>query len=339
MHDLAVVIVWYDDPVDVVLRALRSVAAAVRHLRVQTVVVYQGPDRTTPGEVARTADGVTLLVAENLGFAAGNNRALDVVDARYVLLLNPDAAIVDGVLDDLVAELDRSPDVGAAGVRHIDAEGRPQLVAFTRPSVRRALAEAVGLYGIRRRMVAASALASDVAADADWVVGAFLLIRREALQSVGFLDERFALYWEEADWCRRASDAGWRVRYVPTLTVEHETGRAMSTNAYAQDAFARLMFARKHLNALQRGGVRAAMLLHYGLRYVVRSLPGRLRSPELAARERAALGIVLGRSAPPFWPPTQLAVRPGVSIHAPLAAEWTGHDAEPGSVADGSRTR
>ena len=162
------------------------------------------------------------------------HRALETVDAPYVLFLNPDTEILTGTLADVVEELAERPDVGLIGVSQVDAEGRrlPTIRYF--PSVTRLVGDMLGLERVGRRPrwlgereLRAARYATET--DCDWTSGSFMLARREALQSAGFMDERFFLFCEEPDLCLRMKQAGWRIRHLPSLTVLHQATESDGT--------------------------------------------------------------------------------------------------------------
>jgi GT2 family glycosyltransferase len=149
----------------------------------------------------------------NHGFAAGVNLALRPLlgsTPRDVLLLNPDARLSPGTLDRLVQFLHEPAQgrVGCVAPRLVDSSGREQRVTWPFPSPFRMWMEAVGAGRVRAR--------------ADFVTGSVLLLRWEALQQVGELDERFFLYGEETDWERRAAQLGWRAALCPDVVAVHD---------------------------------------------------------------------------------------------------------------------
>lgn len=167
----------------------------------------------------------------NLGFAAANNRAMDLARGRYVVLLNTDAFLRPGDLALAVRKMDASPKAGLAGARLIGRDGHWQPSARQFPSVVNDLLALTGLsarFGRSRFFGKADRTWADPSSPAavDWVPGAFSIIRREVLDSVGHFDERFFLYYEEVDLCRRIVAAGWQVWYWPELVVVHIGGES-----------------------------------------------------------------------------------------------------------------
>jgi len=251
----------------------------------------------------------------NRGFAHANNRALETTNARYALFLNPDTEIREGTFEALVRYLDEHPDVGLAGVIQLTEDGDiyPTIRYF--PNVLRAFGQALGserlpfrAQMLRERELDLSRYSQVV--ECDWTSGSFMLARREALQSAGFLDERFFIYSEEPDLCLRMKRAGWKVSHLPYMTIVHYAGKAgVRPKMSAQDAYARMQHARKHFGLLHRGTYGAAL----GLGYAVRALAAEQDHSsgiERRAAARASLRVLLGVDGPPFGEPPRQAVPP-----------------------------
>ncbi|HEY7961326.1 MAG TPA: glycosyltransferase family 2 protein [Solirubrobacteraceae bacterium] len=273
---------------------------------VEVFVVANGCTDATRELVRREFPRARLIDAPNHGFAAGNNRALECAEARYVLLLNPDTEILDGTFAQLVGALDARPHVGVAGVRQVGADGalHPTIRRF--PNALRALGEALACERWPWRPAWAGERVLDAAAytreqDCDWTIGSFLLIRREALLGAGLLDERFFLYCEEPDLCLRVRRAGWRVRHLPQMTIRHHAGKGgVRPRLLAQEAYARRQYAHKHFSRSHRALYVGAL----GLRYA-------LRAPRRGGQARALLALGFGPTRgrePPFMAPPPAAV-------------------------------
>ncbi len=166
----------------------------------------------------------------NSGFSIANNIALRATRAPYVLLLNPDTEVLEGSLDHMVDLMRERPEVGMAGCRLVLRDGRfdhaakrsfptplSALAHFTRIGRGRLAPSTLSQYR-------APELGEHEAGEVDAVNGAFMLVRRPALEQVGLLDERYWLYMEDLDWCYRFKQAGWRVFYDGRVTVVHVKG-------------------------------------------------------------------------------------------------------------------
>jgi hypothetical protein len=297
--DLAVVVVSANDA-RWLPACLSSVYAHAGAIELEVIVVDNASTDGTRALVSTRFPAARLVASPNLGFAYGNNRGLERTHARYVLLLNPDTEILWGTFADVVATLDAQPEVGVAGVRQMGSDGEllPTIRRF--PNVMRALGEALGCERWPVRPAWAGERVLDPAryareGDCDWVVGSFLLARRQALLAAGVLDERFFLYSEEPDLCRRVRQAGWRVRYLPGMIIRHHAGKGgVQQRMIAQEALARRQYARKYFSGPHRTLYLGALGLRYGLR-------GRVW----------ALRALSGGAAPPFVTPPPQALATG----------------------------
>jgi GT2 family glycosyltransferase len=150
------------------------------------------------------------------GFGANHNTVIRATDGRYVYVLNEDTTAADWGFDRIVAYLDANPRVAALGPRLVYPDGRLQDSAWRFPTP---LVSALGLLTVGRLGVKQSGGERPHAVD--WVMGAALVLRREALEEVGLFDEKFFLYSEEVDLQFRLRQAGWEVHYFPGATVVH----------------------------------------------------------------------------------------------------------------------
>lgn len=173
-----------------------------------------------------------LRLAENGGFASGNNaairRAIDSDDPpAYVLLLNPDTELRPGAVATLVEFMERRPEVGIAGCRLEYADGSHQPSAFRFPTILGEIERGLGLTvasRLLRRFMTAEPKTEE--GPVEWVTGAVMMVRREVFESVGVLDEGYFLYFEEVDLALNARRAGWPSWYVPSARVMHVMGKS-----------------------------------------------------------------------------------------------------------------
>jgi len=176
--------------------------------------------------------------AHNAGFGAAVNQAARSTNAPLLWLLNPDCEVVPGAVAALVDTLARHPDCAIAAPQLLNADGTTQESARGEPDAW------TGLFGrhsiltkffprariARQNLRAADLVASQAdSAPVDWVMGAAMLVRREPFDLVGGFDERFFLYWEDADLCRRLRSRGFTTRYVPPARVVHTGGASART--------------------------------------------------------------------------------------------------------------
>jgi len=232
---------------------------------------------------------------QNLGYAAGNNVALRQARGEYVLLLNPDVVLGPNALAVATAYLDSNADVGILGARILLPSGRldpPARRTFKTPSTY--LYKLTGLSWLFPRhprfgRYYLSYLDEGAITEVDAVVGAFLMIRRVAVEQVGLLDERFFMYCEDEDWCWRTKQAGWRVVYHPGVVAHHRKGSSTRTRRFAMAChWHRSIFLYHRKNIAPRypapvnGAVYAGMVLSLGVTLGVsgvRRLLGRNGTP------------------------------------------------------------
>lgn len=166
---------------------------------------------------------------ENRGFAAACNQGIGSSTGRCVLLLNSDAFVEESLPAALVRFMDEHPEAGAVGCRLLNPDGTVQPSCFRTPNLAQAVLELSG-HNARRpgnrfnRAFRILDWGYDTAREVDCVAGACMGMRREAMEQIGGLDERYFLYFEDFDWCRRARAAGWKVLYCPEARAVHIGG-------------------------------------------------------------------------------------------------------------------
>jgi len=307
--DLSVITVTHNGR-EMALRTLRSALAAAGSASVEWFVVDAGSVDGTPDAIERELEGVRVLRRENRGFAASNNVALAQARGRYVLLLNPDVEIRSGTLGELVAAMDERPGLGLASVvqRGTDGVLQPSIRRF--PSPLRSLGESLfaAHWPVMRTLQELETRPGPYGREheVEWLVGAFLIARREAVQAVGPMDERFFLYSEEIDWCYRFWQVGWPVAHLPKMVITHHCGGRSHGDLMAQLSYSRLLFAKKHYGPARVLGIRTALALGHAIRIAVFAAAALVSSAqrERVRTERAGLRVTLGRSGPPLGPPS-----------------------------------
>ena len=159
------------------------------------------------------------------------NQGLRAGEGQFALVLNPDVILQPVRLPRLMQFMTTHPDAGIAGPRLLDPDGTVQGSARRDPSAWTALfgrsAPLTRLFPnnpVSKRELPALSVAGDAPVQVDWLSGACLVVRRTAWEEVGLLDERFFLFWEDADWCLRFRRAGWGVYYVPAASGTHFVG-------------------------------------------------------------------------------------------------------------------
>jgi GT2 family glycosyltransferase len=232
---------------------------------VDTVVVDQQSDAIAAARIAARFPHVTIIPLEcNTGFAAGINRGAREASTSYLLLLNPDCVMEPDLCAWLPDWLDAHPEVGAAAPRLHNEDGTIQASARRFPDVTTAVAgrsswltRVLPNNRLSRRNLPGRDLHGSDPIDVDWVSGACMMVRKAAFDSIGGMDEGFFLYWEDADFCRRLGEAGWKTVYHPTAGAVHAGGRS---SRHANDASVRA-FHRSAFRLFWRHATPAERLL------------------------------------------------------------------------------
>ncbi len=271
-----VVVVSYNRQ-DLLTRCLASLQASERATRV--VVVDNASSDDSVAVVSELYPKATMLLNDtNVGFAAAVNRGVACGSAPLVLLLNSDATVDTATLDVLKAALDRDSSLAAVGPRILGEDGELELSTGRTMSLwNEAWFKIAGVMGGARGWLFGPRLRRQYAIDRDTasLTAACLLLRREAYEQIAGLDERFFLYAEDVDLCRRLGQAGWRLRYVAGATARHLRGGSGTSNpAPAALAYraSQVAFYAKHRGRLSRVILRLYLEARYGL--------GRLRGDD-----------------------------------------------------------
>lgn len=270
MPDLSVIIVNWNVR-DLLRRCLHSILANVPGGQLEIIVVDNGSTDGSVEMVRREFPMVRLIAnPDNRGFPAANNQGLEVARGRYVLLLNPDTEVVGDALATMAAFADAHPDVGIVGPQLLNPDGSVQSSRRRFPTLATALFESTWLqpYAPRRLLARYYVLdrPDDEIQEVDWVTGAALMARREAVEEVGPLDEGFFMYSEELDWCRRFREAGWRVVYLPTARIVHYVGKSSEQVLPARHIHfqtSKVRYFRKYHGPLAAGVLRWFLLGNY----------------------------------------------------------------------------
>jgi len=232
--DLAIVVVNYKTKFHL-KRCLKSIEKYPFSLgNSVTVVVDNFSDDGSVEMVMEEFPTVKLIPnKDNRGFAKGCNQGIQSVRAEYYLLLNSDAAVLEDALDILVKYMRQNPDVGASGgLIYIDKGGiQPSTLIFPKYSnlifSRRNIFTKIPR--IKKKMQELRKVPKQIK-DVPALAGGFIMMRNKALSEVGLLDERFFMYLEDMDICKRLHEANWRVVFIPEAKIIHTWGASSNQN-------------------------------------------------------------------------------------------------------------
>lgn len=267
-HDIGIVILNWNTK-ELLKRTIETVLASIGAFTYQLVVVDNASSDGSADMVAETFPQVMLIRSEiNGGYPYGNNlgfRWLGFHDdgtteptaPRYALLLNPDTELPPTALYEMIQYMDAHPEIGIAGPKLTLIDGSLDLAC--RRSFPTPLVSFYRFSGLSRLFPKNAEFSRynmthvdpDQVLEVDSVVGAYMQIRKEAIQQTGLLDETFFMYGEDLDWAYRIKQVGWKVFYYPKVEVKHVKRAASSQSKKAQFEFYRamLIFYRKHYRA------------------------------------------------------------------------------------------
>lgn len=230
MIDVSIIIVNHNARI-LLSETITSLFQSTNSLSFETILVDNASTDGSVSAIKRRFPEVTVLEnPENFGFAKANNKAIRMSQGRYILLLNPDTVVQPGAIETIVNFMDFHPDIGICGPKIVLPDGK-----LDAPCRRSCKTPAIYLYktlGLSKLFPNSkrfgkyylSYLNEDAINEVDAVIGAFLMIRRETVEQIGLLDERFFMYCEDEDWCFRAKKEGWKVYYNPQAQIIHYKG-------------------------------------------------------------------------------------------------------------------
>lgn len=268
--DLSIIIVSWN-VCELLRDCLHSVFANQGALTLEVIVVDSASADGSSEMVRELFPQVVLITCEeNVGFPKGNNIGLARASGRNLLLLNPDTVVLNNALSQSVTYLEQHANVGVVGVQLLNADGSVQSSRRRFPTLLTAIFESTWWQPYAPPSLLRDYYVEDVAdketAAVDWVMGAFMLIRREVFEQVGGMDEAYFMYSEELDWCKRIKAAGWQIVYYPEAQIVHYQGKSSeqaSTMRHINFNRAKLRYFRKYHGLTAATILRAILLANF----------------------------------------------------------------------------
>jgi len=292
--DVTIVIVNWNTR-DILRHCLRTIYEQTRGIEFEVIVVDNASIDGSAEMVRQDFPQAILQVNRtNAGYAAANNQGMKASRGRYILVLNSDTLILDRAIEKMVDFADAHPQAGVLGCRVRNPDGTLQPTCFMFPSALNSLLSALYLNKLfpHSRFFSREVMTwwdrGDVR-EVEVVTGCFMLVRREALDEVGWMDERFFMYAEETDWCYRFRKAGWQVLFAPVAEIVHLGGQSTakrSAEMLVQLRLSILKFVRKNQGPVAWAVVCFNTVLFFALRLPVWAVI-RLLMPE--RRQQASI--------------------------------------------------
>jgi len=225
--DLSIIIVNWNTK-NLLLQCLEAVDQTAGTVTTEIFVVDNRSADGSGTAVKERFPGVTLIENRvNLGFAKANNQALSLAKGDYLLLLNPDTRAEVGAIERLFYFMKAHPEAGAAGPQLLHPDGTKQNSIANFPSLATELLNKRFLRWLFPKEFPGKEKDYREPLEVDSVIGACMMVRREAMEQVGLLDENYFLFLEETDWCYRLKKAGWKIYHVPQAEVYHFQGKGV----------------------------------------------------------------------------------------------------------------
>jgi len=262
MIDLSVIVVGYKNA-RLVRQTFKGIRRAAPLVSYEILLSENDPDGATARMAASEFPEVRILSnGSNIGFGSAMNRGIEEARGRYVFVFNPDIVVQTGAFEELVRFLDEHPDAGIVGPRLRNTDGglqyscyrfmEPKTILFRRlPFIRntRSARRHLGEYTLADWDHASTR-------EVDYLLGAAMLVRREALRQVGGFDPKYFMYFEDQDLCRRFWKSGWKVVYHPAAELIHYHRRETADGN----------FFRQLIHPLTRVQIKSAVYYFYKYR-------------------------------------------------------------------------
>ncbi|EKD33286.1 MAG: hypothetical protein ACD_76C00053G0003 [uncultured bacterium] len=254
--DASILIVHYNTP-GLLKQTLKGLFERARPAcEFEVIVVDNNPANRISSDIREMFPQVKFIDSEkNLGFAGGVNYAIKNANGRYLLVFNPDIATAQNAIDELVCAMDKNPEIGVMGPRLRNPDGSIQdscyrFQSFLTPFYSRTF---FGKFGRGKKDIERHLMKDfdhNSAREVDWLLGGCILARKKAVEDVGTLDEKYFMYFEDTDWCRRFWEHGWRVVYWPSAELYHYHRRESATGGNVMFQF---------FNSLTREQIKSAI--------------------------------------------------------------------------------
>jgi len=239
---------------------LRSVFEQTKGIEFEFIVVDNASTDGSKEKIAREYPQVKIITnSENLGFAAANNRGIEQACGKYVLLLNPDTEVLDNAIVKTVQFMESHPQAGISACKLLFPDRSLQRSVRSFPTVWNVFCESTFLYRLFPKSILfgkyyLSYFNYDAIMQVDWVCGAYIMMSRKVIDTVGLLDEQFYMYTEEVDYCHRAKNAGYEIWFIPDGEVIHFWGgvNAINRRVMLWTNASMMLYLQKHFYGVEK---------------------------------------------------------------------------------------
>ena len=271
MTDLSIVIVNWNTK-EYLLRCLGSIFKLGQRMNWEVIVIDNGSQDGSGMEVKKSFPFVHLVENEkNLGFAKAANQGLQKALGRYALLLNPDTQVKGEAIEQLGSFMETHLEAGVAGPQLLNSDGSKQNSIANYPSLATELLNKSLLRWLFPKKFPGKERDYSEPVEVDSVIGACMIVRRDAIDQVGLLDEDYFLFLEETDWCYRMAKVGWKIYHVPQAEVDHFQGKSAETvkkRARVEFYRSRYHFFKKNRGSLQWFILLCGLMIRLGFEFL-----------------------------------------------------------------------
>lgn len=262
--DASVIIVNWNTR-DLLLQCISSVYGTIKNLLFEIWVVDNGSgDGSVEAVRNRFPDVKIIENRENLGFARANNQALRQMKGRYAVLLNSDTILTEGAIEIIINFMEENKSVGICGGQLLNADGSKQNSIANIPTFATELLNKSLLRRLNPRKYPGKEQEFKEPVEVDSVIGACMVVRKEAVDDVGLLDEDYFFFFEETDWCLRMKKRGWKIFHHPDAKIYHLQGQsAGKVNIRARIEYwrSRYIFFQKNYSLRKLSVLKTCLLL------------------------------------------------------------------------------
>jgi GT2 family glycosyltransferase len=261
--DISIIIINWNTK-DLLQNCIQSIYKTVHDISYEVIVVDNASHDGSVFMLRREFPTTIVIENEvNRGFGAANNQALSIMSGRYALLLNTDTIITENAISMLFLFMESHADAAMACGQLLHADGSKQNSIAAFPSVLTLMANVSLLEYLWPRRYPSKRYALEKPIEIDSGIGACLLVRKETIDEIGMLDERYFFFFEETDWAYRMRIAGWKIFHVPRAFIYHLQGQSIGRDVSSRREFyrSRYQFFRKWKSGPYDLAVRVVILL------------------------------------------------------------------------------
>ncbi len=253
--DISIIIVNWNTK-QLILNCLASIYRTVNNATFEIFVVDNASSDGSPEAVSEAYPDITLMVNQtNMGFAGAVNKALRLMNGRYAVLLNSDTMLKESALENMVAFMEHHPEAGLCGPQLLNADETKQVSAVNFPVLlTEFVSKKIVRYLFPKKYQAAFSTRHAIfkgPTPVDVILGACMMARKAAIESIGMLDDEYFFLYEETDWCYRMNRAGWKVYHLPDVKIYHLCGQSrknINLRSRAESWRSRYLFYKKNLH-------------------------------------------------------------------------------------------